>query len=93
MEAISHTIGRVTTVNHTDYSEESNESDEENIVTDNQNSCVVCLTIRTTTWIFLPCRHANCCAECAKRIEEKEIPVQSVVLRSKQVFKYLLISR
>ena len=70
LEAISHTIGRVTTVNHTDYSDESNESDEENIVTDNQNSCVVCLTIRTTIWIFLPCRHANCCAECAKRIEE-----------------------
>ena len=57
LEAISHTIGNVTIVNNIDDSEESDESGEEdNIVTNIQNNCVVCLTPRTSTWIFFPCR-------------------------------------
>ena len=30
--------------------------------------CVVCLRIRNETWIFMPCRHANCCAGCGQTL-------------------------
>ena len=38
------------------------------------NACVVCLQIRTNTWIFLPCRHANCCGPCNEMLEQQELP-------------------
>ena len=34
------------------------------------NICVVCLNPRTTTWLFLPCKHANCCTTCSEQIQE-----------------------
>lgn len=52
-----------------DESEKSSDSeDESEEVVRSGNSCVVCLSVRTTTWIFMPCRHANCCTECSARI-------------------------
>ena len=33
------------------------------------NICVVCLQPRVNTWIFMPCRHANCCTHCSEIIE------------------------
>ena len=32
------------------------------------NMCVVCLKSRETTWIFMPCKHANCCGNCSDTI-------------------------
>ena len=52
LNAITHTIGKVNAVN-TEYSDESVE--EESIETTNQNNCVVCLTIRITTWVCVSC--------------------------------------
>ena len=53
-----------------EISEESEiESSSENTMR-NTNTCVVCLNPRLYTLIFLPCRHANCCAECNIRIQE-----------------------
>ena len=70
LNAITHTIGKVNALN-TEYSDESDESaEEESIETTNQNNCVVCLTIRITTCVFLPCKHASFCTDCTKRIEE-----------------------
>ena len=43
------------------------------IATNNSNPiCVVCLQPRQSTWIFLPCRHANCCGDCSRMIEQLE---------------------
>ena len=74
LEAISNTIGKMKDYfeDETDIeiSEESElESSSENTMR-NTNTCVVCLNPRLYTRIFLPCRHANCCAECNIRIQE-----------------------
>ena len=37
---------------------------------DGYNSCVVCLGARESTWIFLPCKHANCCEKCTQTITQ-----------------------
>ena len=50
--------------------DESETSDNESEIQVVENICVVCLRPRTPTWVFLPCKHANCCAECSERIEE-----------------------
>ena len=34
------------------------------------NSCVVCLGEREETWIFLPCKQANCCKRCTETITQ-----------------------
>ena len=36
----------------------------------NANLCVVCLTTRETTLLFMPFKHANCCGDCSTQIEE-----------------------
>ena len=72
LQTISHTVGSVVTF-ETEFSDIESESENDmNEITDNM--CVVCLTVRTTTWLFLPCRHANCCSACSERIEELEQP-------------------
>ena len=70
LKAISHTIGNLgkISITYSDYSDVS--ETEEELPPNNNNKCVVCLTHRTTTWIFLPCRHAHCCTECTRIIEE-----------------------
>ena len=74
LEAISSTIGK--NVNNFGYTDDSEDiTDTDNLeVEDNPEStichnCVICLNRRTSTWIFLPCRHANCCGECSNKIE------------------------
>ena len=66
LKAISHTIGRVNTDINIPSSE-SEDSDEEDTLVE-ENKCVVCVESRNSTWIFLPCRHANCCPDCSQRI-------------------------
>ena len=74
LKAISHTIGNITCETSTLVSNDSEDSEEIIEPTPENSICVVCLAPRTTTWIFLPCRHANCCTECSKIIEDLEQP-------------------
>ena len=73
LNAMSNTIGGAVTLetgiefSNTNDSDTSEDESENTVV---ENICVVCLLPRTTTWIFLPCKHANCCAACSYRIEE-----------------------
>ena len=93
LDAISHTIGNFTIVNNIDDSEVSDESGEEdNIVTINQNNCVVCLTLRTTDLICIRCRHANYCTECTKKIEEFEHACAVCRIPIEEAFKSTQIS-
>ena len=74
IKAISHTIGNIN-LQDTNYSSDYESSDEENVeATREMNTCVVCLEPRTATWIFMPCRHANCCTGCSQTIEEQGHP-------------------
>ena len=75
LNAISQTIGSFSAI-ETELSDCSDES-EVDVGSDRDNICVVCLSPRETTWIFLPCRHAQCCNECSKKIKElgKPCPV------------------
>ena len=73
LRAISHTVGHIKadiTEDSEEESEESNNTDESEKVIQSRNICVVCLSVRTATWIFMPCRHANCCTKCSVRICE-----------------------
>ena len=61
---MGHTVGSFLQVqlDTSDFSE-SGTSNDECVSTDevlpHENICVVCLCRRTTTWIFMPCRHAR----------------------------------
>ena len=81
LEAISNTIGKNVNdfaypedCNYSDNSEDFSDTDnlevEDNSESTRSHNCVICLNPRTSTWIFLPCRHANCCGECSDKIEE-----------------------
>ena len=73
LNAMSNTIGGAVTLETGIEFSDTNESDTSDNESENtvvENICVVCLLPRTTTWIFLPCKHANCCAACSYRIEE-----------------------
>ena len=50
--------------------EEEEEEEEERQESPGRNLCVVCLTEREFTWLFLPCKHANCCTQCSNIITE-----------------------
>ena len=53
-------------------SDNSDENDEEEpaLQSENQSLCVICLTQRDDTWLFIPCKHANCCKHCSDTIME-----------------------
>ena len=59
LEEMSKTIGKIADhyidTEHFDYSDNSETEDN---------------SYSTSTTIFLPCRHANCCEECSDKIEE-----------------------
>ena len=76
LNAISHTIGTISPL-ETELSDSSDESEVDVESGRDNNNCVVCLTSRETTWVFIPCRHALCCSECSKKIQElgKPCPV------------------
>ena len=75
VQAISHTIGNIS-IEDSYHSSDSEFSDDAspNQVLNQANSCVVCLSPRATTWIFMPCRHASCCSSCSQQIIELEQP-------------------
>ena len=52
--------------------DESDENDQEEPVlqSENQSLCVICLNTRDATWLFMPCKHANCCTPCTNTIME-----------------------
>ena len=56
------------TVNDAYIIDDTLDENEENVLPG--NSCVFCLSVLTATWIFMPCKHANCCTECSARIYE-----------------------
>ena len=71
VQAISHTIGNISIEDSYNSSDsEFSEGESPNDVHTQANSCVVCLSPRATTWIFMPCRHANCCSSCSQQIIE-----------------------
>ena len=62
--SISHSTSLETA--HLSSSSEDSDTLEDVIHT---NICVVCLQPRDHTWIFMPCRYANCCTHCSEIIE------------------------
>lgn len=74
LQAISNTIGNIyTDINNPLSDSESSgdkTSEDTTVGTTVENSCVVCLSPRTPTWLFLPHRHANCCSNCNQQIKE-----------------------
>ena len=88
IQAISHTVGSVVTA-ETEFSDI--ESELENDVADEitDHTCAVCLTVRTTTWLFMPCRHADCCSACSQRIVDLEQPCPVCRAPIETDFRYL----
>ena len=78
IKAISFTVGSFSYTWLGNYSsdeeDESTNTTELSDVISTNNKCVVCLGSRQTTWIFMPCKHATCCGDCCKTIEELEQP-------------------
>ena len=74
LKEISHTKGNIICDISTFVSSDSKDSEEIIEPTLGNSICVVCHGHRTTTWIFLPCRQANCRTECSKIIEDLEQP-------------------
>ena len=89
LKAISHTIGRMNT-NFKVLPSDFEESDEEDISTPTpreENKRVVCLESRNATWIFLPCRHANCCRECSQRIQDLRQSCRTCLSNFEEMFQ------
>ena len=71
LQAISHTIGTIPILHiQISDSEDSGDDTEEQNTNTSERLCVVCLSPRTTTWIFMPCRHANFCSDCSMQVIE-----------------------
>ena len=66
VQSISNTIGNINIDVH-QLIQTIGSSGDTNI----ENICVICLSPRTTIWVFMPCRHANCCSACSQQIEEQ----------------------
>ena len=72
LERISCYIGNATSVEDTIISDDSDMLEEpESFDSIEMNKCVVCQQTRSTTWVFMPCRHANCCTQCSDSIHIK----------------------
>ena len=67
LQSISHTVGNMKS-QATPSSSESEIEDEGDQNTNTEPVCVVCLTQRNNTWVFIPCRHASFCGDCSERI-------------------------
>ena len=73
LESISHSLLTSREIlDETSFLDNSGESDQveepESPVT-KDNQCLICLLPLNTTWIFMPCRHANC-TQCSDMIEQ-----------------------
>ena len=71
IRAISHTVGSLTNINTDPYSSDDDLIEwTQSSSSENRNLCAVCLRLRETTCVFMPCKHANCCGRCTATIEE-----------------------
>ena len=71
LESISCYIGNATSLENTNISDDSDVHEEpETFGSIETNKCVVCLKTRSTTWLFMPCKHANCCTQWSDTIEQ-----------------------
>ena len=70
LESICFTIGNIRAPDNLALSDTEYSDEEDNTHSNSDNCCVVCLSPRTRTWIFMPCKHANCCTDCSNTIEE-----------------------
>ena len=87
IQVIGHTIGKIN--EYTDLQQDTTSESEDEDGDSSENVCVVCLLPRLTTWIFMPCRHANCCADCSEQLEESRQPspvCRSPIENSFQIF-------
>ena len=48
----------------------TSESEDEGDIFTSTNVCVACLLTHLTTWIFMPCRHVNCCTDCSEQLKQ-----------------------
>ena len=56
-------MGSFTETNESDSFSDDNDDSSVSTLAHNittTNMCVVCLNSRDTTWVFIPCKHANC---------------------------------
>ena len=85
MVGLSYSIGNIKTQNNPSESDTEYSGEEDNELVSMESICVVCLLPRTSTWIFMPCRHANYCADCSHTIEElgQPCPVCRSVIQSR----------
>ena len=73
LDSISRSL--TNTISLDDYSiinlsDESGVGEEEPEQLKNLSSCVVCLGNREDIWIFLQCKHGNCCKLCTQTIRQ-----------------------
>ena len=69
LKAMSYTIGNVVSTQDAF----SSSSEDEGGINDNPtrgSHCIGCLEPRLETWVFMPCRQANCCSDCCQKIED-----------------------
>ena len=66
LQWISHTVGNMKATPSSSESEFSEDEGDQN--TNTEPVCVVCLTKRNNTGVFLPCKHASFCGDCSGRI-------------------------
>ena len=65
---VSSTIGKpINLIEEFDFSTSSSDDSEEEVL--EASKCIVCLCERSTTFILMPCAHANICAICADHFE------------------------
>ena len=70
LQNIIYSLGNATLSEETTFSDSADiyeESEPDRIQT---NQCVVCLQPRSSTWLFMPCKHTNCCTYCSDRIKQ-----------------------
>ena len=71
LESFSCYIGNATSLEDTNISDDSDIHEEpETFGSIETNKCVICLQSGSTTWLFMPCKHANCCTQCSDTIEQ-----------------------
>ena len=67
LKSMSCIVGNINTQN-IDLPSDSELSEDDGDQNITEQICVVCLSQRTNTWVFMPCRHASFCSDCSERI-------------------------